>query len=61
MTFRFNDRTTHYGKGDNARPVDAQLYELGYRLTFDKLAPEERKAVKAEWQRLKDLQQKGNA
>ena len=41
------------GKGDKARRVDPEIYEIGYRLTFEDLAPEERERLETLWRTLK--------
>ena len=46
-------RRHHAGKGDTARKVDPDVYEVGYRLTFEDLDPEERERLETLWRTLK--------
>lgn len=46
-------RRHHAGKGDTPRKVDQQIYEVGYRLTFEDLTPEERERLTTLWRTLK--------
>ncbi len=46
-------RRHHAGKGDKPRKVDPDVYEVGYRLTFEDLDPEERERLETLWRTLK--------